>query len=519
MVNMEAMVRQMNQMALLQKTMLENMGKMQEAQSRVARSTEDMTLAQKRAEKAQKNYNTKLGILVELLRETDGKIGRIKRIAYGFLPSGAFRLVNRFASTFENLDTLFGLFIKKAESDAPESLGNTLAKAAVGAGKLGKAFLKLKPADLKKPFQALKAAQDEFNFGDLSGAGLIGVKTEIENEEIKKQKARIKRARRGMARGSISEDAGQAIVQDAQSKLAGARERKRDLLLKANSKILRGIGKVTEAFKKIPKALGIFLGKAITFFGVVVGFVVGAYLLFRAFGPQIKESLKATWEAIKAVGMVAMAGLMVVWDGLQDIWNAFFGSGDLVTLIDGLLKVAGGLLLFAAGVALTAIVAGLTFLGGLIVETGFRIWGLITSFFDPAVSGLQKIAMGIALIAGTIAFIASGAWAAVIAATIGFYVAKKLGGFFGFHADGGMVSTPMQIVGERGPELVSLPRGSRVHTNAESKRMAAGGGNTFNITINARDTSDAELRRIADKIGQMINGRINRNTSSRTLGA
>jgi hypothetical protein len=74
----------------------------------------------------------------------------------------------------------------------------------------------------------------------------------------------------------------------------------------------------------------------------------------------------------------------------------------------------------------------------------------------------------------------------------------------------------MTLVGENGPELVSLPSGSKVHTNTESKRM--GGGNTINITINARDTSDAELRRIADKIGNMVNNKINRRTSSRTLG-
>ena len=41
--------------------------------------------------------------------------------------------------------------------------------------------------------------------------------------------------------------------------------------------------------------------------------------------------------------------------------------------------------------------------------------------------------------------------------------------------------------------------------------------NVFNITINARDTSDAELRRIANKIGSMVNNSVNRSTASRTL--
>ena len=210
---------------------------------------------------------------------------------------------------------------------------------------------------------------------------------------------------------------------------------------------------------------------------------------------------------------------MVVWSGLQDIWSAFFGDGDLTTLIDGLLKVAGGLLLFVAGIAITAITAGLILLGGLIVESGKRALQFAKDWRDGLISNATKIALVLAAIAGTIAFIVSGAWAAVIAASIGFYVAKKLAGLLGFFANGGTVNSPLQVVGERGPELVSLPRGSRVHNNTQSKRMAASGGNTFNITINARDTSDAELRRIADKIGQMVNGRINRNTSSRTLGA
>ena len=50
--------------------------------------------------------------------------------------------------------------------------------------------------------------------------------------------------------------------------------------------------------------------------------------------------------------------------------------------------------------------------------------------------------------------------------------------------------------------------------------MASGsGGNVFNITINARDTSDAELRRIADKIGGLVAGKMQRRTSFGTLGS
>ena len=84
---------------------------------------------------------------------------------------------------------------------------------------------------------------------------------------------------------------------------------------------------------------------------------------------------------------------------------------------------------------------------------------------------------------------------------------------------GGMAHGNMNLVGEKGPELVKLPAGSRVYSNSQSKSMS--GGSTVintNITINAKDTSDAELRRIADKIGGMVNNKINRTTSSRTFG-
>ena len=81
-------------------------------------------------------------------------------------------------------------------------------------------------------------------------------------------------------------------------------------------------------------------------------------------------------------------------------------------------------------------------------------------------------------------------------------------------ATGGISRGGLTVVGERGPELVNLPRGSRVHSNAESRRM---GGNNINITINAHSLQDNELRRVAQKVGDMINRQVNRSTSSSTI--
>jgi len=41
---------------------------------------------------------------------------------------------------------------------------------------------------------------------------------------------------------------------------------------------------------------------------------------------------------------------------------------------------------------------------------------------------------------------------------------------------GGTVRSPLQVVGERGPELAALPMGSRVFSNTESRQMLAGAG-------------------------------------------
>ena len=88
-------------------------------------------------------------------------------------------------------------------------------------------------------------------------------------------------------------------------------------------------------------------------------------------------------------------------------------------------------------------------------------------------------------------------------------------------AKGGLVTSNLQLVGEEGPELVSIPQGSRVRTASQTRAALANNNqtvNNFNITINAKDTSRAEMRRIADEIGKMVNSKINRSVSSRTLG-
>ena len=85
----------------------------------------------------------------------------------------------------------------------------------------------------------------------------------------------------------------------------------------------------------------------------------------------------------------------------------------------------------------------------------------------------------------------------------------KLRGF----SSGGTSGGGMAVVGERGPELVNLPPGARVHSNAASRNM--GGGGAIHVHVNGRvGASDAEIRDIAQKVAREIKLQMNRTGSA-----
>ena len=88
---------------------------------------------------------------------------------------------------------------------------------------------------------------------------------------------------------------------------------------------------------------------------------------------------------------------------------------------------------------------------------------------------------------------------------------NKVKGFFGLAGGGTIKSGGMAIVGEDGPELVSLPSGATVHSNTQSRNM----GNTIHVHVNGRvGASDAEIRDIAQKVAREIGLQMNRTTSA-----
>ena len=73
----------------------------------------------------------------------------------------------------------------------------------------------------------------------------------------------------------------------------------------------------------------------------------------------------------------------------------------------------------------------------------------------------------------------------------------------------------LTLVGEQGPELVTLPSGSRVFTNRQSSAMMGGVTNNITVQVTGRvGANDAEIRDIANKVAREINTRINRTSTS-----
>jgi hypothetical protein len=141
--------------------------------------------------------------------------------------------------------------------------------------------------------------------------------------------------------------------------------------------------------------------------------------------------------------------------------------------------------------------------GGLFQGDFGRVWkglrGILSGLWKILIASL--VTMGKLILAGIVG----------VAKAIGKAIKDKIP----FLSTGGSISSGgMAVVGERGPELVNLPRGATVYSNAQSKTM---GGNNIHVHVNGRvGASDAEIRDIANKVAREINMRMNR--TSNTVG-
>lgn len=226
------------------------------------------------------------------------------------------------------------------------------------------------------------------------------------------------------------------------------------------------VGKfVLGGLKMLPRLIGMALGALMTamLYGtaVLVGLLVVIAIIRKAW-PLMKKQMKVI-NKFAGITRAFFWGVSRILEGLMMVLSGLW-EGDLIKVLKGLwLYVLPGIL--AVGYSIVAGIASL-------------LVTLATSVIAGIVTGLAHVLGQLPL--------------------IGKYIPQ--------YAKGGVSKGGLAIVGEEGPELVSLPRGARVHPNGHGPS----GSTVINVNVTGRvGASDAEIRDIANKVAREINLRMN----------
>jgi tape measure domain-containing protein len=286
---------------------------------------------------------------------------------------------------------------------------------------------------------------------------------------------------------------------------------------------------IKNALIDIPNQAGQAFQSFLKFIEPIMPFltVLGGILLF--FGTQVLSAFKYAWEQLKPP-------IMELWNTLKNFWTAIqpilmllgtvllfvvlpmiqIAIATAIQIFKGLLTGVSGIINVISGIfnAFIGVVYGIftedfsrategfkqIFRGlGQWISGAFQIIlapfrGIIDgitnyikgiNFFQIAVNWMQELIRGIQSKAGGV----GGAIKEGIGRILPEGVRKLIPGFAnGVRNFGG----GMAVVGERGPELVNLPKGADVFSNEESRRMAGGQGITIE-TMNIKSGVDWEV--------------------------
>ena len=252
-----------------------------------------------------------------------------------------------------------------------------------------------------------------------------------------------------------------------------------------------------------------FTKKAFIYLGLMLLALFVLYRVFKSAG--VREALAKIWEDTKNFYTnYLVPPLMMIWDGLSQIIKGF-QEGKFYLVLLGLLQIFGGLIIFSLQLMSLTFQVGLR----LLKESLIGIYNWLFKSGD----NMRKTASKIGYIASAIIFLVAffmGGWVLALAGAIVLGLSMLLE-HLSFFAGGGTTTGGLSVVGEKGPELVKLPVGSRVHSNVDSRKMLAGGNTTNNITVQVTGrvgASDSEIKDIADKLSRELNNRMNRTGSA-----
>ena len=223
--------------------------------------------------------------------------------------------------------------------------------------------------------------------------------------------------------------------------------------------------KIGSGLKLLPKLVGLSLGALGTFMlygaAVLIGLLLVIAVIKKAW-PLMKKQM-AFINKFAGITKAFFWGISRMLEGLMMVLSGLW-EGDLIKVLKGFWwYIIPGIL--AVGYSILAGIASL-------------LVTLATSVVGGIVAGLLHVL-------GKLPF-------------IGKYIPQ--------FAKGGVSSGGLAIVGEEGPELVSLPRGARVHPNG----YGPSGSTVINVNVTGRvGASDSEIRDIANKVAREINLRMN----------
>ena len=247
---------------------------------------------------------------------------------------------------------------------------------------------------------------------------------------------------------------------------------------------------------------------------------------------KIKDALILFFEVWLQSAMLFFIGIWFVISGVIDLFTAAF-KGDFGGMVDALLKIGLGLigiLLGAAGVLLGALLVGPAGIGAIIGLVGAAIISSIIDLGKEAKDRLNEskgkflkntaAGAGIGGLIGGAAGGLIGASFGGIGAVPGAIAGAKFGAVIGTglgaagkkgfapFASGGITSGGNYLIGDNGPEIVTLPGNTSVMNNTNTRSAL---GTTINVHVNGRvGSSEQELNQLADKIGQKISQKMNR---------
>lgn len=252
------------------------------------------------------------------------------------------------------------------------------------------------------------------------------------------------------------------------------------------------------------------IGLIITAIGALIGIGVVLYknwaqisAWFVGIWNKIKDGASWCWEGIKGFFSSAGEWFMGLWNGIKD--TAVFLWEGIKNVFSAVGEWFGGVFNSARNAVYNAF--------SNIVGFFQNIWNTIKSMFSSigtaiadGISGAFKsVINGVIRFAGKLinGFIKSINWAIDVINNIpGVNITKLASVNLPMLANGGVIRHPGSVlVGERGPEVLRLPRGASV----APLPAGAGGGtyyNTFHVTVNADDDRAAE--RFVKKVKQIL---------------